>query len=544
MESSSSNPAGLDVLLAHVPKRSSWYKPLDEFVSVNYIAMGLFGLCDLLNRDGHRSKIVHVGLETLLDPGFSVAEMVASRGAKIVGLTLHWHYQSYDVIDVAAKIKARNPEVKIVLGGFTATRFAAEILESHPQVDFVIRGDSEKGLLALAEAVKSGEQNLSSVPNCVWRRDGGVVDNGVSYVADGAALEGLSFADFGQLEHAVEYRTYFKAPFTWSVNGTMKENLQKKVGGASTVFPLMVGRGCPVNCSFCGGSRDAQLELCGRKHPYFFRPVNDVVDTMEQAIAFGYESFIVCFDPTPANDGYYVQLFEEVRRRKLTCGMGFEAWGLPTRRLVTEFGKTFVPALSYLALSPETGSEEMRKKNKGFFYTNEQFCEAMQWIEDEGIPSLVYLTIGLPGETTEHIAQTEAFSKMVKKRFRRSCASVILLPVQLEPASPMFEDPVKYGIVGDRKCFKDFHDFHARPDGNPYTHFGYVTDSLQEAGGCPKKFAAHLNEVRCDKFCIIGPKPFGRFLPNFLSRKLCSVHHKGWVKRGFGAAPQKRPTYN
>jgi hypothetical protein len=50
--------------------------------------------------------------------------------------------------------------------------------------------------------------------------------------------------------------------------------------------------------------------------------------------------------------------------------------------------------------------------------------------------------------------------------------------------------------------------------------------------------------VRCDKFCIIGPKPFGRFLPNFLSRKLCSVHHKGWVKRGFGAAPQKRPTYN
>lgn len=206
-------------------------------------------------------------------------------------------------------------------------------------------------------------------------------------VADAESIENLDFANLSYLDHHEEYRTYFKAPFTWSVNSTIKENLKRRVGGAQTDFPLMIGRGCPVNCSFCGGSKDAQLLLCGRKKPFFVRSANSVVNTMATAISYGYDSFIVCFDPTPSNDEYFIKIFEEVRNRKLVCGIGFESWGLPTYRFIKEFRKTFDPNSSYIALSPETGSEEIRKKNKGFFYTNGQFNEVMKWIEDERIVS-------------------------------------------------------------------------------------------------------------------------------------------------------------
>jgi radical SAM superfamily enzyme YgiQ (UPF0313 family) len=506
--------------------------------------MGVFGLCDLLNRNDISSRIIHVGLETIIDDTFSIAKYVKDRQIKIVGISLHWHYQSYDVIDVAEKIKSLSPDTIIVLGGFTATRFATEILKKHSCIDFIIKGDAEKGLLQLVQTIKSSSGEFSNVANCVWRSGDGIVDNSITWTADTESIAVLDFASLQYLAHYTEYRTFFKAPFTWSVNASRKENLRKKVGGASSVFPLMIGRGCPVNCSFCGGSRDAQLSLCGRKKPFFMRSVQSIVDTMEKAISYGYDSFIVCFDPTPSNDTFYIEAFEEVRRRKLVCGMGFESWGLPTKRFIQEFRKTFNPGTSYIALSPETGSEEIRKKNKGFFYTNQQFDEVMQWIENEGIPSIVYLTIGLPGENSSHIEETYRFSKEIRKKFEKSLDCILLLPVQIEPGAPMFENPSQYGIVSERTCFEDFYKFHFRPESNSYTFFGYVSDSLKEGKSDSATFSEYLCHTRCDKFCMINIKVFGRFLPNAIVKKLCFLRHKSWLRKGFGTPSAVRKTYS
>jgi hypothetical protein len=96
---------------------------------------------------------------------------------------------------------------------------------------------------------------------------------------------------------------------------------------------------------------------------------------MEQALGYGYESFILSFDPDPSDSSYFVELFAVVRRRRLLCGMGFESWGLPDSAFIDAFAKTFVKKKSYIAISPENGSERVRKKNKGYYYSNdEMFC--------------------------------------------------------------------------------------------------------------------------------------------------------------------------
>lgn len=531
----------MDFLFVHVPKFSSYYKPFDEFMFINYIPMGLFALCDILNKNNITSKIKHMGTEFIKDSSFSIAEYVKANRIKIVGLPLHWHYQSFDVIDVAKKIKEASPDTQIVLGGFTASRFPEEIMDEFKFIDFIIAGDGEKGILELAQTLKAGGTDFSNVSNCVYRKNGQVVNNGITYVADYSELKNVDYANLSYLDYHEEYRDYFKVPLVWSLNATAEENMAKKISGAMTTFPLMVGRGCPVNCSFCGGGKDAQMILCKRERPVF-RPVKEVVDTIEQAVGYGYESFIVCFDPYPSNDRYFVEMFEEVRRRKISCGMGFECWGLPTERFIEEFGKTFIKEKSYIALSPETFSEDLRRLNKGYFYTNEAMGQAIDKIKAEDIPVLIYLTIGLPGETSKDINANVQFTKDLKKRFS-NLLSIITVPVQLEPASPLFEDPQKYKAVTERNCFMDFYEYHKKPESNPYSYLGYATEALEETACDIEKFSDYILQERCRKFCMVNVKLFGRFqLPGF-SRLICNLSHKRWRRRGFGAPSQERRTF-
>jgi radical SAM superfamily enzyme YgiQ (UPF0313 family) len=529
-----------EVLFVHVPKRSSYYKPLDEFMFINYIPMGVFGLCDLVNKAGIPSRIKHLGLELILDETFSIVNFLRHSGVKLVAMSLHWHYQAYDVIEVARKIKDAIPEMVIVLGGFTASIFPREILDSFPFVDCIIAGDGEKGIVELARVVcRSGV--YASVANGIYRSNGQIVDNGITYLADYTELSHVDYANLSYLDHYLQYRDFFKMPLFWSLNLSIEKNRRKQISGASTTFPLMVGRGCNYNCSFCGGGAKAQKRICTRDKAVFM-PVDHVVDTMEQALRFGYESFIVCFDPDPADSSYFVKLFAEVRRRNLSCGMGFESWGIPTRAFIEAFAGTFTKDSSYIALSPETASEEQRKKHKGYFYSNRELFNCMEIIEAHSVPSIVYFTAGLPGATSEIFRQNRLFAQQLRKRFKH-LLTISMVPIQLEPPSPMFENPGEFNITSYRTSFTDFYTYHQKPESNPYTDLGYVAHSFGKAAGHPDTFNGIIQQQRCNQFCIIPVKLFGRFYLPWLSRLLCTLLHKGWTRRGFGRAPAVRKTF-
>ncbi len=538
----SQNDMAVDFLFVHVPKLSSYYKPIDEFMFINYIPMGVFALCDILNKNRISAKIIHLGLEYIKDNDYSIVEFIKENNIKTVGLSLHWHYQAYDVIEVARRIKEASKEINIVLGGITASLFPKEIMKEYECIDFLIAGDGEKGILELAKALKEGNSDFTGISNCVYRKDGRIIDNGISYIADyGDELEDIDYGNLSYLDHHHDYKDFFKLPLFWSLNSSIKENMEKKISGATTTFPLMVGRGCTVNCSFCGGGRDAQLKICKRKKPVF-RPVDKVVDTIEQALSYGYESFIICFDPYPNDDRYYIQLFEEIRRRKISCGMGFESWGLPTMRFIKEFGETFIKKISYIALSPETFSEEVRKINKGFFYSNEEMYETIQLMKDEEVPVLIYLTIGLPGETSKDINNNVLFTTNLRKKFK-NLLSIIMVPVQLEPGSPLFENPKKHNSVTERKCFRDFYEYHKKPSSNPYSYLGYATHALEETACDINKFNEFILKERCKNFCMVQIKLFGKYYIPGLSKLVCALSHKRWQRNGYGKPLNERRTF-
>ena len=171
----------MDCLFLHVPKSSNTYRPIHHFLWINFLPMGLLGLADLLERHGFSTQIVHEGVERMEDKTFSLLSYLREKTPRIVALDLHWHPQSYDVIETAKAIKAAFPHTYLVLGGFTASFFHEEILKNFDAVDGIIRGEGEKPLVELTRAVAGGNGDLFSVPNLSWRRKGRILINPLSY---------------------------------------------------------------------------------------------------------------------------------------------------------------------------------------------------------------------------------------------------------------------------------------------------------------------------------------------------------------------------
>ena len=146
----------LDCLFVHAPKAHNHYLPLGDFMNICYMPMGLPALANCLHDAGHRTEILHLGVEALNDPTYSIVEDQRGRKLRAIGLTLYWHYQSDDAIEVARALKASHPEAFVFLGGVTAAYFAEEILRAFPEIDAVLPGHGEGPVLALMEALSPG----------------------------------------------------------------------------------------------------------------------------------------------------------------------------------------------------------------------------------------------------------------------------------------------------------------------------------------------------------------------------------------------------
>src|SRR4030067_3737079 len=167
----------VDCIFLHVPKLTNYYRPINHFIWINFLPMGLLGLADLLQRHQVSTQVVHMGVEWIEDHNFSIIEYIKEKAPRILAIDLHWHHQSYDVMEVIKKVKAAFPSVYVLLGGYTASFFHEEIMRNFDGVAGIIRGEAEVPMWELADALRQGKDDLFSVPNLTWRRKGRILIN-------------------------------------------------------------------------------------------------------------------------------------------------------------------------------------------------------------------------------------------------------------------------------------------------------------------------------------------------------------------------------
>jgi len=419
--------------------------------------LGLVALGSYLSDNGYVTEVLHLELEEALNPNFDLLDHLSLKNVEIVCLDLHWHYQASKVIEIAGKLKRGIPGIKVVIGGFTASFFAEEIMKDHGSIDFIIKGDAEIPLLRLVEAIVSGKGAYERVPNLVFRRDGEVVSNEHSYIIDQETIDGLRFSNYSIVSNGDKYnKLHLNLPECLTCKGECEEKC----------FYYNCGRGCPVNCSFCGGSNISQKAINKRESPIFISH-ESVLRELRSALSQGLSTWYTCFDPDPSSD-YYPELFRKIRGAKLDMSLQYESWALPSKEFIDEFAETFDSSGSEIILSPETGSDRIRKRNKGLFYTNGELIETVEYCVGMGLRVKLYFTAGLPFEERSDLLKS---LNLIDRLRKMDGVKVVAFPIEYEPGSPIYYHREKYGIKSVRVKFKDYLDIHRER-----SDIGYRTD--------------------------------------------------------------------
>ncbi|MBW1641423.1 MAG: cobalamin-dependent protein [Deltaproteobacteria bacterium] len=518
----------MKTLLLHVPKFNNFYKPIGDFIWLNYMPMGLLAIGDFLDRNSLPVEIIHLGVEWVENRDFDVSELISDQpDIKAVGIPIHWHHQAYDAIEVAKRIKEIRSDIFIFSGGDTASFFHEEIINDFHMIDAVIRGHGEKPVCGLLQALKDNRP-LDKVSNLTWRDKTITRANRMDYVGDAETISELNYSNFSLVRHADCYVKYVGQPFFFA-KGFTKERNAKMFSLSAPLFPIAIGRGCPFNCTWCGGSQIPQRRLINGLKGFIYRSHESIIKTVQDSIQAGYGIMHSCMDPEPNTQEYFIELWNRIRRENIKTDWMFEANALPSDTFLIQFKKSFPGKDSIITLSPECGNEDLRLKHKGPGFSTKALFEKLGTMDRMNITTEIFFTYGLPGENIKLLEETIALQREIVKRF--NCVRAIrTLSVEMEPGAPWHLEPERFGIVTNRRSFNDFYSSHGNPENNTFSSFGYyIPDYFEDPLDTQnpyQDFAKRMQAIKCRKFCFIHPNPEKSGKHPWQGRLFCQVASK------------------
>jgi len=229
-----------------------------DIVDTLLMPVGIIALADFLTKKGFKTLIVNNSLN-ILKKKEKLEKLIKDLDPEFLCLSLHWHFQIKETVEIAKNLKRAYPFKKIALGGFTASYFAREIMEEIPEIDYIIRGDAEIPLFKLFSYHKNGGK-LSEIPNLFCRVNGKVIEGSKKFTANRKILDSLDYSNYNLI---INKKDILQG--SWRCIIRKDEHIWDDDSALKPRAYYTLARGCSYNCSFCGGSRMAQIKISGRK---------------------------------------------------------------------------------------------------------------------------------------------------------------------------------------------------------------------------------------------------------------------------------------
>ena len=432
-----------DCLFIHAPRVHS-HSPGSFTAFVNLISMGVFSMSNELFKNKINPRIIHLGVEKSIDSDFDIGEYVQKNEIKVIGVSMHWHYQAYDSFNVIRHIKWVNPDCFIFLGGITSSAFAEDILNEYPEVDAVIKGEGEKPVVELVSKVINKDFNLSSIPNLCWRKKKKVCLNKEVWFAN---EEELNSYNFDGLQFLKNYEMYLRLPIMYKRE--YKVNPYFGLRGTKSLV-CCLGRGCSGNCTWCGGGYEATKIITGRDKITIRDPQIVAKEMVQLKKKYNMDDFYICFDPYPKKQEFLIELFDTLGKLLPNqINIIFECFGLPDKKFIDAFAKNLGNG-SLIAISPELFDEEKRKIHKAFYFSDKELLECLDYINEKKQHCLLYFA-ELPFE------KVNGTPELIKKISKYKNIQFLRQPINdFEPYSPWWLNPEKYGVTPNLKELKDY----------------------------------------------------------------------------------------
>lgn len=367
-----------------------------------YFPMGLGYLAAVLRDAGFETRIwnaetptedlpgdstVHYGLafqqhqaysEALNDPNQLIwkeaSTLLREFAPDIVGITT-MSPKFPSALKLAAIAKQREGDCHVVMGGVHPTVQAEQVMQNR-EVDFVVRGEGERTVVELCEALRRGERRFAGIRGLSFRdaQDGRVFHNEAR-----GFIENLDTIPFPARELI----------------------LHPELHALDIMCATVASRGCPFRCGFC----EAQNLWTRRVR---FRSAENIAGELGQVSEkYGSRDFHFWDDSFTVSKERTLELCRAIIARRLDI-----QWYCSTRADLLDdelLGWMRRAGCRTIAIGLESGSERVlnliRKR-----ITVKQVLQAIRLIHRHAIRATVFLMMGFPEEREEELQQTLAIA--------------------------------------------------------------------------------------------------------------------------------------
>jgi len=433
--------SNIDLILLHPPtlydfrNRPGIHGPISDVVPSTPIfemyPIGFASLSEYLERHGLKVRIINVAMKMLKDEKFDLERLIKKNKPLAFGIDLHWMAHVQGALALAEIIKRFHPNTPVILGGLSATYYHEEILRQYPFIDFVMRGDStEKPLLQLIQAIKAGK-DFKNIPNLTYRDEKKEIQvNPLTHVP-----ENLD-------EITIDYRHIMKKVVRYVDPTGYQPFIDWYTYPVTAVFTC---RGCLYSCKTCGGSAQTFRMMANRRKPAYRNPkllAQDIFNISDHLHA----PVMIIGDIFQPGEEYGFTFLREMKRRPISNHIAFEFFTPPSRTRLERIAESI--SNFNIEISPESHDEEVRRAF-GRPYNNESLEKMLEDAMDLGSKRIdLFFMTGLPKQTYQSVLDTVEYSRTLLERFHsynKLFPFISPLAPFLDPGSPVFETPEKYG---------------------------------------------------------------------------------------------------
>ena len=363
------------------------------------IYFGISLLSALLKKQGYLCDLAVLDRRHKLQNNIRiVSKKIESFKPDVVSFTAV-HSEFDFICNAASRVKGLFPHLFLYAGGVHITLNPDEkYLEIF---DAFCVGEGEYPTLELIRALETGE-DISNIPN-LWVKSAGVVTKNACrpFIEN---LDELPFPD--------------------------RDIWQPWILNPDTRFSVLVGRGCPFNCTYCCNH---QLRKISRgKYVRFRSPENVIAEIRDLHERFPNVDEVYLEVETLGVDLKWVDVFcEKLRQFGEETGFalkfGTNLRIFPSLNIDFVFGCFKKANITSVTIGLESGSYRIRKEILNRDYSNEIILQAAQTAKKYDIDIALFNMVGLPTETPLEFSETLGMNQTIQPSFH---ATSIFFPYQ------------------------------------------------------------------------------------------------------------------
>ena len=353
-----------------------------------------------------------------------ILQHIAEFRPCLIGFGCLFSGQFQPILKLSERVRAEYSRIPIVIGGMHPTIFAKEILSNCPSMDYIVLGEGEEQVVALAQTVYKKDFNgLSDLGGIAYRKNGQVIVNAKNHFIED--LDGLPFPAYD----LIDFEDYYHSTSHW--------HNPKKLSFNMTV-PIISSRSCPMKCNFC-----SMYLVMGPK--LRTRSPQNVVDEIQLLYDdYGQTHFSFMDDNINLNKRHIISICNEIVRRNLD--IQFET---PNGLSIAPLDQRVIDAMVEAgwvrgAIAIENGSDFIRNKVIGKHLSREKIFEVIRLAKSYKVLYLkVFFIIGFPEDTPETLMETY---EMIKEIDVDEVYVTNLMPF---PGTAVFQQAVRDNLFVD-----------------------------------------------------------------------------------------------